>query len=76
MKISFFLVVLFSSIMFSQKLLSLEEFLGYPIGSDYKIANYETIQKYFQHLAQNSKMIVYEEIGKIVQKKRHFHGNY
>lgn len=71
-KISFFFVVLFSSIMFSQKLLSPEEFLGYPVGSDYKIADYETIQKYFQHLAQNSKMIVYEEIGKTVQKRDMF----
>ncbi len=54
------------------QLKSPEEFLGFPVGADYKIADYETIQNYFKHLASNSKMIVYEEIGKTVQKRDMF----
>lgn len=50
-KISFFLVVLFSSIMFSQKLLSLEEFLGYPVGSDHKTADLRDYTKIFSTLS-------------------------
>lgn len=56
----------------SQQLKSPEEFLGFKVGADYKLADYETIQKYFKHLADNSKMIVYEEIGKTVQKRDMF----
>lgn len=54
------------------QLKSPEEFLGYPVGADYKVADYETIQSYFKHLAANSKMLIYEEIGKTVQKRDMF----
>ncbi len=60
-----------TQVAFSQ-LKSPEEFLGFPVGADYKIADYETIQNYFKHLAANSNMIVYEEIGKTVQKRDMF----
>jgi hypothetical protein len=60
--IVFFLFAL--QITFSQSLKSPEEFLGYRVGADYKIADYETIQKYFKHLAENSPGLYYEEIGK------------
>jgi len=56
----------------SQALKSPEEFLGYKVGADYKVADYETIQKYFKHLSDNSKMIVYEEVGKTVQQRDMF----
>jgi hypothetical protein len=49
-----------------------EEFLGFKVGTDYKIADYETIQKYFKHLAEFSKQIVYEEIGKTSLKRDMF----
>lgn len=65
-------VFLLSSINTAQSLKSPEEFLRYRVGADYKIADYETIQKYFKHLADNSKMIVYEEIGKTVQNRNMF----
>ncbi|MBU2445248.1 MAG: peptidase M14 family protein [Bacteroidetes bacterium] len=65
-----FLII--SSQLFSQSLKSPEEFLGYKVGTDYKIADYETIQKYFKHLAEHSNKIVYEEIGKSVQKRDMF----
>ena len=34
----------------SQSIKSPEEFLGYKVGTDYKIADYETITKYFKQL--------------------------
>lgn len=72
MKIFFlFYFLLFTQLSFAQ-LKSPEEFLGYPVGADYKVADYETIQSYFKHLAANSEMIVYEEIGKSVQKRDMF----
>ncbi|MGB9664414.1 MAG: M14 family metallopeptidase [Ignavibacteria bacterium] len=67
----FFIIFLFSQNSFSQ-LKSPEEFLGYPVGADYKVANYETIQKYFKHLSENSKMIIYEKTGKTAQKRDMF----
>ena len=63
---------LLSNINIAQTLKSPEEFLGYKVGTDYKIADYETIQKYFKHLAENSEMIVYQEIGKTVQNRNMF----
>lgn len=66
-----FYFLLFTQLSFAQ-LKSPEEFLGYPVGADYKVADYETIQSYFKHLAANSEMIVYEEIGKSVQKRDMF----
>jgi len=67
-----YLLILSSSVLYSQSLKSPEEFLGFKIGSDYKIADYETIQKYFKHLAENSGNIIYEEIGKTVRGKDMF----
>lgn len=76
MKIFLFIITLtfflLSDINIAQSLKSPEEFLGFKVGADYKIADYETIQKYFKHLADNSKMIVYEEIGKTVQNRNMF----
>lgn len=69
---SMFLFLVISLNFYSQKLNSPEEFLGFKVGADYKLADYETIQKYFKHLAENSKMIVYEEIGKTVQNRDMF----
>ncbi|MCX6170360.1 MAG: M14 family metallopeptidase [Ignavibacteriales bacterium] len=48
----------------SQTLKSPEEFLGYKVGTDYKIADYQTISKYFKYLSENSPKIHYEIIGK------------
>ncbi|MHB9040339.1 MAG: M14 family metallopeptidase, partial [Melioribacteraceae bacterium] len=60
-----FILLLFSFISInSQTLKSPEEFLGYKVGSDYKIADYPTISKYFKYLSENSQKIHYEIIGK------------
>lgn len=72
LKRSLVLLFLFTSIIFSQQLKSPEEFLGYKVGADYKIADYETIQKYFKHLSEFSKQIIYQEIGKTSQKRDMF----
>ncbi len=70
-KFFFYIILLMPQLIFPQ-LKSPEEFLGFQVGADYKIANYETIQNYFKHLAENSDMIVYEEIGKTSQGRDMF----
>lgn len=66
------LIIFFSTFLYSQQLKSPEEFIGFKVGADYKIADYETIQKYFKHLSEFSKQIVYEEIGKTSLKRDMF----
>ena len=58
------LLTFLSSVILSQNFMSPEEFLGYKVGADYKIASYEIIQKYFKHLSGNSDKMFYKEIGK------------
>lgn len=53
-----------SALVQPQTIKSPEEFLGFRVGADYKIAPYETIQKYFGHLSENSDRLIYKEIGK------------
>lgn len=60
------------SLSIAQSIKTPEEFLGYKVGTDYKIADYETISKYFKLLADNSKMITYENIGKTSQGRDMF----
>ncbi len=58
-------ILLFSFIILkSQSIKTPEEFLGYKVGTDYKIADYETITKYFKHLTDVSPKIRFENIGK------------
>ncbi|MCX7874808.1 MAG: M14 family metallopeptidase [Melioribacteraceae bacterium] len=57
---------------FTQTLKSPEEFLGFKVGTDYKIADYETITKYFKHLSENSKKILFKNIGKTSQGRDMF----
>ena len=57
---------------YSQTLKSPEEFLGFKVGADYKIADYETITKYFKHLSENSKKILFQNIGKTSQGRDMF----
>ena len=40
-----------------------EEFLGYKVGSDYKIARWDKIVEYFKYLDQNSKSINVIDLG-------------
>jgi len=70
--LTLFTLLFISNSLLSQKLFSPEEFLGFRVGDDYKVANYQTIQRYFKHLSENSDMLIYEEIGKTVQKRDMF----
>ncbi|MFC2139865.1 M14 metallopeptidase family protein [Bacteroidota bacterium] len=71
-KLFLFILILSTSIVFSQSLQTPQEFLGFKVGADYKLADFETIQKYFKHLSENSENLVYEEIGKTVRGKDMF----
>lgn len=64
--------LILTSCLSAQQIKSPEEFLGFKVGADYKIADYEMIQKYFKHLSEFSKQIVYEEIGKSSLKRDMF----
>lgn len=72
MKRFFFLLLAITSVVSAQTLKSPEEYLGYKVGADYKIADYETISKYFQLLSENSKKITFEIIGKTSQNRDMF----
>ncbi|MCX8009569.1 MAG: M14 family metallopeptidase, partial [Ignavibacteria bacterium] len=67
-----FCVFLLNQFLLAQNIKTPEQFLGFKVGADYKIADYETIQKYFKHLAENSKRIIYREIGKTSQNRDMF----
>ncbi len=54
----------FTALLTPQSLKSPEQFLGFKVGSDYKLADYETVSKYFKYLSENSDKIKYEIIGK------------
>ncbi len=60
----FIIVLLFVTLCQAQTPQSPEQFLGFRVGSDYKIADYQTIAKYFAHLAENSARIKVISIGK------------
>ncbi|MHC4073512.1 MAG: M14 family metallopeptidase [Planctomycetota bacterium] len=40
-----------------------EELIGHQVGADYKLARYEKIREYFQHVADNSHRVNVREIG-------------
>ena len=69
--LSIMMLISFSFIQ-AQTLKSPEEFLGFKVGTDYKIADYATIQKYFKHLSENSDKILYQDIGKTTLGKDMF----
>jgi hypothetical protein len=60
----FFLFLFFPNIIFSQNITSPEKFLGFAIGSDYKLATYEQAINYFRILEKESRRIKLYEIGK------------
>src|SRR5690606_16288486 len=68
-KISFLFSVLFLSfqISISQILQSPEEFLGYPIGTQF--TRHADVVSYFEHVAQNSLMVQYETYGKTYERR-------
>jgi hypothetical protein len=59
-----FSFLLLLPLVYPQGIKSPEEFLGFKVGADYKLADYETITAYFKHLSENSGKIHFEIIGK------------
>lgn len=51
----------------AQSVLSPESFLGFKIGTDYKLADWHQIVDYFQQLTQGSPRITVQELGKTNQ---------
>ena len=44
-------------------LMSPEEYIGHPVGADYKLANWEKIHGYFVHVSENSERVNTRQIG-------------
>ncbi len=59
-------ILIFTSYCFSQ-LLTPEEFFGFRMGTDYKLARYDKIVDYFHSLDQNSDKIQVVELGKTTE---------
>ena len=49
------------------KIVTPEDFLGFRVGADYKLARWETITDYFRHLAENSNRAELEIRGKTTE---------
>lgn len=66
------IILLAFSVSNAQSLKSPEDFLGFSVGADYKLADYATISNYFKYLSENSNMILYRNIGKTSMGKDMF----
>ena len=49
------------------QLLTPEEVLGFQVGSDYRVAGWETVSDYMRHVAANSDRVLVEELGKTTE---------
>ncbi len=49
-----------------------EEYIGFPVGADYKLADWKQIKGYFNHLGAESDRIVIKNIGKTVHNNQMF----
>ncbi|MEP6262574.1 MAG: M14 family metallopeptidase [Gillisia sp.] len=68
-KLSFLFCILFLSFQFTiaQKLQSPEEFLGYPIGTQF--TRHADVVNYFNHIAENSGLVTYHTYGKTNERR-------
>lgn len=48
-------------------LMSPEEYIGHPVGADYKLANWEKIHGYFVHAGKNSERVNTRQLGTTTQ---------
>ena len=60
-------LLLFPPISVAQNLRTPADFIGFPVGTDYKLARWETIVGYFNHVAGNSDRVNTREIGKTTE---------
>ena len=49
------------------QLLSPEEVLGFQVGTDYKVAGWQTVSDYMRHAAENSDRILLEDLGQTTE---------
>ncbi|MFC1539038.1 M14 family zinc carboxypeptidase [Candidatus Latescibacterota bacterium] len=61
------LIVSFSSALFAQGIMSPEEYLGFRVGDDYKLAHWDKIYEYFLYLSENSDRVNVREVGKSME---------
>ena len=47
-----------------------ETFIGHTVGADYKIARYEKIREYFQHVDENSHRVNVRDIGETTEGRK------
>ena len=49
-----------------------EAIIGYEVGADYKLARYQKIREYFEHVAKNSRRVNLREIGPTTEGRQMF----
>jgi hypothetical protein len=49
-----------------------EALIGHQVGADYKLARYETIREYFEHVANNSRRVNLRDIGVTTEGRNMF----
>ena len=68
---STFIILLICAVMIQDparaQLMSPEEVLGFQVGTDYKVAGWQTVSDYMRHVAENSDRILLEELGKTTE---------
>ncbi len=59
------LLIFFSyGVCLAQEIQSPEDFLGYQVGADFKLARWETIVEYFNLVSEGSDRVIVEEVGR------------
>ena len=51
----------------AQTITSPEDFIGFPVGTDYKLADWETIVRYFSYVAENSDRVRVRQIATTIE---------
>lgn len=65
---SFFIVMVsVSPVLRAQGLMSPEEYLGFRVGDDYKLAHWDKMHGYFLYLSENSDRVNVREVGKSME---------
>ena len=57
------ILILITSAVLAQKIPSPEEFLGFPIGADRELPEWQQMESYFKTLARESDRVVVQELG-------------
>ena len=63
----FIVMVSASSVLRAQGLMSPEDYLGFRVGDDYKLAHWDKMHDYFLYLSENSDRVNVREVGKSME---------